>query len=106
MARFLAGSRYTNGLVSVNRNNQQFLVPRETLVMPPADDDQFITITNEMINRPDVLSYVAYQRGDLWWAIFDVNNVKNPMTIQINQRMRIPDLSKLLAAISTLNMDL
>lgn len=106
MARFLQGSRYTNGVVSVNRNNQQFLILRDTLVMPPDEDDQFITITGEMINRPDVISYIAYQRADLWWAIFDVNNIKNPMSIQINQRLRIPELSKLLSAISTLNLDL
>jgi hypothetical protein len=106
MAIFLSGSRYTNGVVSVNRNGAQFLIPRDTLVLPPDEDDQYITVTNEMINRPDIISYVAYQRGDLWWAIFDVNNIKNPMSVQINQRLRIPDLDKLLSAISTLNLDL
>lgn len=106
MARFLQGSRYSNGVVSVNRNGDQFLILRDTLVMPPDEDDQFITVTNEMLNRPDIISYVAYQRGDLWWAIFDINAIKNPMSVKINQRLRIPELSKLLAAISTLNLDL
>lgn len=106
MAIFLSGSRYTDGVVSVNRNNAQFLVPRLTLIMPPDEDDSYLTVTGEMINRPDIASFIAYQRGDLWWAIFDINNVKNPMTLQVNQRLRIPDLGKLLAAISTLNSSL
>jgi len=106
MARFQAGSRYSNGLVSVNRNKAQFLVLRDLLNLQPAEDDSFITVTDEMINRPDIVSYIAYQRADLWWAIFDVNNIKNPLSLKINQRLRIPELSQLLAAISTLNLDL
>lgn len=107
MARFLTGSRYTNGVVSVNRNSQQFLVLRDLLVLPPDPNDSFLNITNEMINRPDIISFVAYSRPDLWWAIFDVNNIKNPyVDIQVNQRLRIPELTKLLAAINTLNLNL
>jgi hypothetical protein len=107
MARFLAGSRYTNGVVSINRNGDQFLVLRELLVMPPAPTDSFITVTNEMINRPDIISFIAYQRPDLWWAIFDINTIKNPFgDLQINQRLRLPELSLLLAAINQLNLNL
>ena len=107
MARFLSGSRYTNGVVSVNRNGDQFLVLRELLTLLPAPTDSFLNITNEMINRPDVISYIAYQRPDLWWAIFDLNNIKNPFTdLVVNQRLRIPELSLLLAAINTLNLSL
>jgi hypothetical protein len=107
MARFLTGSRYTNGVVSVNRDGQQFLVLRDLLVLAPDPSDSFLNITNEMINRPDIISFIAYNRPDLWWAIFDVNNIKNPYAdLQVNQRLRIPELTKLLAAINTLNLNL
>jgi len=107
MARFLSDSRYTNGVVSVNRNGQQFLVVRNLLVLNPAPTDSFITVTNEMINRPDIISYIAYQRPDLWWAICDINTIKNPYTdIKVNQRLRIPELNLLLAAINNLNLNL
>jgi hypothetical protein len=107
MARFLAGSRYTNGVVSVNRDGDQFLVLRDLLVLDPAPTDSFITVTDEMLNRPDIISYVAYQRPDLWWAIFDVNTIKNPYTdLYVNQRLRIPELDLLLSAINLLNLNL
>jgi hypothetical protein len=107
MARFLTGSRYTNGVVSVNRNGDQFLVLRDLLILAPDPDDSFLNITDEMLNRPDIISFIAYNRPDLWWAIFDINNIKNPFVdIKVNQRLRIPELSKLFAAINNLNLDL
>jgi hypothetical protein len=107
MARFLSGSRYTNGVVSVNRDGQQFLVLRDLLALAPDPNDSFLNVTNEMLNRPDIISFIAYSRSDLWWAIFDVNNIKNPYAdLQVNQRLRIPELTKLLAAINTLNLNL
>jgi hypothetical protein len=106
MARFTTGSRYTNGIVSVNRNGDQFVVLRNLLVLPPAQTDTYITVTGTMINRPDTISTVAYQRPDLWWAIFDVNGIKDMFSLQVNMRLRIPELDTLLAAIDTLNNNL
>lgn len=106
MGRFLKGSRYTNGVVSENAKGEQFLVLRQLLSLDPDEDDSFLTITSEMINRPDILSFIAYQRPDLWWAILDVNEIKSVFDIRINQKLRIPDLTKLLSAISNLNRGL
>lgn len=106
MARFTTGSRYTNGIVSVNRNNDQFVVLRNLLILPPAPTDIYMTVTNTMLNRPDSISVIAYQRPDLWWAIFDVNGIKDMFSLQVNMRLRIPQLDTLLAAIDTLNNNL
>jgi hypothetical protein len=106
MARFLQGSRYTNGVVSTNRDGNQFLILRNILSLAPSENDSFVTVTNEMISRPDILSYVAYQRPDLWWAILDVNGIKNVFSLQVNQKLRVPQLSDILSAINTLNNNL
>ena len=106
MARFLQGSRYTNGVVSKNRDGNQFLILRNLLILAPSELDTFITVTNEMITRPDILSFVAYQRPDLWWAIFDINAIKDVFSLQVNQKLRIPPLNNVLSAINTLNSNL
>lgn len=106
MARFLQGSRYTNGVVSVNRDNDQFLILRNILNIAPATTDTYLSVTNVMLNRPDIISYTVYQRPDLWWAIFDVNGIKSPYDVQLNQQLRIPALNIVLSAINTLNLNL
>jgi len=103
MANFKALSRYTGGLLATNRSGKDFLVLRRTLELEPADGDVFVTITQEFLKRPDLISNNAYGTPDLWWVIYEFNGIKDPLfELQLGQVLRIPELERVLAAIEQL----
>ena len=104
MANFQEYTRYTGGQVATDREGRQFLVLRQPLGLQQQSDDVFIVITQNYIGRPDLISYTAYNQPDLWWVIFEYNNIYDPLfDLQIGQTIRIPELNRVLAAISALN---
>lgn len=104
MANFKRRTRYTNGTVTEDRNSTRFLVLRPPLNLNPAEDDTFVTVTDEYTNRPDLLSYVAYGDEKLWWVICEFNNIRDPFFgFKPGQILRIPGLDRVLQAINKLN---
>jgi hypothetical protein len=103
MARFKENSRYTGGIVSKNRSNKQFLVLRQPLNLQPDDGDIFVTVTKELVNRPDLVSTKTYAIPDLWWVIYEFNNINDPLFgLNTGQILRLPQLERVLTAISNL----
>lgn len=104
MATFKPLNRYTNGIVTFTRAGEQFLVLRRPLNLEESNGDVFVTITQDLIRRPDMISHKAYGTPDLWWAIMEYNGIRDPMfDLTMNQILRIPQVDRVLAAISTLN---
>lgn len=104
MATFKQNTRYTNGFVDVNAEGVEFLVLRKALQLEPDDGDTYITITQEYINRPDLISFKAYGTAQLWWALYEFNGIQDPVFgVKIGQLFRIPSLERLLNAINGLN---
>lgn len=103
MANFRRLSRYTGGTLSENRNGNQFLVLRRPLKLQPSDGDIFITINKELERRPDLISTKAYGMPDLWWVIYEFNEIRDPYS-QLNQGqiLRIPELQRVIDAIEQL----
>lgn len=103
MANFKRNTRYTNGLSSKNREGQNFLLLRNSLTLPPDEGDTLVAIKQEDILRPDLISQKAYQTPDLWWVIFEYNNIQDPMfDLRESQILKIPALDRVLAAIQNL----
>ena len=104
MANFKALTRYTNGEVSKNRNGQDFLVLRKSLVLEPSEDDTYVTITSKFIGRPDLIGFTAYGDRRLWWVVFEFNNIRDPFfDLRLGQILRIPSKTRVLDAIGRLN---
>lgn len=104
MANFKTLNRYTNGTVTFTRDGKQFLVLRKPLNLKPDNGDVFVTLTQDLLQRPDLISYKAYGTADLWWVILEYNNIRDPLfELKINQVIRIPSIDRVLAAISTMN---
>jgi hypothetical protein len=100
MANFKKYTRYTNGFTTKNRSNVDFLVLREPLNLAEADGDVFVSIDQSLLNRPDLISQKAYETPDLWWAIYEFNNIKDPLfELKIGQILRIPAKDRLIDAI-------
>jgi hypothetical protein len=104
MARFRSGTRYSNGTFTLNKENKSFMILRELLSIPEADDDAYLTIEGGFEKRPDLISNQMYGRPDLGWAIMDINGIKDPfIELMTGTVLRIPNLSRVLDGISSIN---
>lgn len=106
MATFKKNTRYTNGQLSTNRAGQSFIVLRKPLNLEQGEEDTFVTINQELLQRPDLLSYRAYNIPDLWWVIFEYNKVSDPLFgLRLGQTLRIPSLTRVLKAIELMGLN-
>lgn len=100
MSNFKSLSRYKSGKVATNRTNKNFLALRRSLNLKFGDDDIIIEITQEYIRRPDLISSKVYGTPELWWVIYEMNNISDPLfDLRIGQLLRIPNLQRVLEAI-------
>ena len=103
MANFRANSRYTNGIVTTNRSNKPFIVLRKSLQLKEDSTDTMILVTQEFEKRPDLLSFNIYGVSELWWVIYEFNNIRDPFfDLKAGQILRIPALERVLEAIDKL----
>lgn len=103
MANFKKLSRYTNGISTKTREGQDFLVLRNTLNLEPASGDRFVQITQDLANRPDLIAHRAYGNSELWWVIYEFNNISDPLFgVNPGKVLRIPELTRVLEAINKL----
>lgn len=106
MANFRSGSRYTNGTFTLDANKKPFLLLRKTLLVPESGRDIFLTIEGRFIKRPDLIASDMYGRSDLFWAVMDINNIRQPLLdLRVGQVLRIPPLALVLNAIERLNTE-
>lgn len=105
MGNFKRLSRYTGGVVSRNRNDEDFIVLRNSLNLEEGDNDRFIEVTQEFINRPDLLSSKVYGTPELWWVIYEFNEIQDPIIdLKVGQVLRIPEIERVLDAIDSLEL--
>lgn len=103
MANFKGLSRYTGGQVIKNRSGKDVLVLRRPLNLTEDDGDVFVQVTQEMEKRPDLVASKAYNNSDLWWVIYEFNNIRDPFFgLKAGMLIRIPALERVLAAIDEL----
>ncbi len=106
MANFSEQSRYKSGIVTKNRSGESFLVLRRPLTLDRSDGDTFITVTQEFQNRPDLIAFNAYGTSELWWVIYEYNNIRDPFfDLKIGTTLLIPQLERVLQAISEIEED-
>lgn len=104
MAVFKRNTRYTNGKSSQTREGKKFLLLRKQLILGSDPGDTFISIKQEDISRPDLISHKAYGTYNLWWAIMEYNKIQDPIfELKEGQILKIPELERLLKAINNLN---
>jgi len=105
MANFKRLTRYTGGELSTNRSGKEFLILRRPLGLVESDGDTFVQITQEYLNRPDLISDKAYGTPDLWWVIYEFNGIRDPLfELKIGTILRIPEKEKVLSAIENLEV--
>ena len=103
MANFKNTSRYKSAVATSNRSGKNFILLRRQLVLDPDQGDTFFTVTQEVLKRPDLIAQSFYGNTEYWWAIYEFNGIRDPMfELKLGQILRIPALSRVLAAIAEL----
>ena len=103
MANFKRLSRYADKELQEDRSGQQFIVLRQPLNLEPAAGDIYVTVNQELLQRPDLITTRAYGSGnrELWWVIYEFNDISDPLfELKLGQIIRIPALARVQAALS------
>jgi hypothetical protein len=48
------------------------------------------------LDRPDLISYSMYGNVDLWWIIMWYNGILDPFSLEVGDRLRVPDYQNLI----------
>lgn len=103
MANFKSSSRYRRIVITSNRSGKNFIILRNQLKLEAGEDDTFVTITQEMVQRPDLIAQTFYGNTEYWWVIYEFNGIRDPLfELKLGQILRIPALDRVLAAIEAL----
>lgn len=103
MANFKQSSRYASGSATKNRAGKDFLILRRPLNLAADDGDTFITVEQQHLGRPDLISSLAYGDPDYWWVIFEFNGIRDPLfDLRIGQILNVPQIERVLSAITEL----
>ena len=106
MANFKPYNRYTNGIITTDRSGNNFLVLRQPLKLEVDNTDVLVTLNQNLITRPDLISYKAYGTTDFWWVIMEYNNIIDPLLdLKIGMILKIPELNRVIAAINKLGTE-
>lgn len=63
--------------------------------IPYSVNDTYYTVTPQMVNRLDRISYKFYDSVNLWWVIALASGITNPLRVPVGTVLRIPPLSTL-----------
>lgn len=103
MANFKEGTRYTNGTTTTNRTGKKFLILRDSIKLSPSDRDIYVTITQDIERRADLIAEKAYGDTRLWWVIYEFNDVRDPLfDLSAGNTLRLPPLDLINEAINNL----
>jgi hypothetical protein len=103
MANFKQTSRYRNATLYKNRSGKNVITLRSQLNLQPGDRDKFLTVTQEILQRPDTISQKAYNTPEFWWVIYEFNGVKDPLfELKLGDILRIPPIDKVKIAVASL----
>lgn len=55
--------------------------------------ERLYVMTQDDLDRPDLIAYRYYGTSEFWWVILDYNKVTDPFSLKVGDRLRIPDWS-------------
>ena len=91
------GSTITS--VETTEGLQNYTILKLPIVVPETEFDFFIEIDSTNEFRPDMLSFQVYGVPDFGWAIMEINTLRSFKDLTIGNRLRIPPLDNIQAAV-------
>jgi hypothetical protein len=95
-------SRYRGSTItSVNTDTglQNYTILKLPINVPETEQDFYIEIDSTNEFRPDMLSFQVYGTPDFGWAIMEVNTLRSFKDLSMGNRLRIPPLDRIQAAV-------
>lgn len=89
-------SRYRNLNVFIDENNMHYLESPKKRVFAESPLDKIYIVEPGFEDRIDKISFKFYNTPHLWWVIATVNNIRNPMKIEVGIALRIPPLDTIM----------
>lgn len=68
--------------------------------IPSDPSDAYYPIAEKDVGRLDSIAYAYYRNPYLWWIIAWVNDIQNPLEMEIGQVIRIPAFRSVRAALA------
>lgn len=53
--------------------------------------ERIYVVKGDDVDRPDMISFKMYGRVDLWWLIMWYNGILDPFSLEVGDRLRVPD---------------
>lgn len=95
--KFLRTDRSRMSNIFIDDNDNTFLGFTDYPKIDHTDSEIHITRADERLNlRFDLISDEHYNIPDLWWAIFENNDIMNPYTIKKDEELEIPSREAML----------
>lgn len=88
-------SRYNTLLRLTNSNGKTYIETPYKVKIKETNEDNLYSVESGYENRLDLISYKFYGTPLLWWAIAMVNNISNPLDVDIGIVLRIPTLKSI-----------
>ena len=103
---YTENSRYRNSTItSVETSDglKNYTILKLPIVVPETDGDFYVEIDSTNEFRPDMLSFQVYGTPDYGWAIMEVNTLRSFKDFYLRNRLRIPPLDKIQAAMKDMH---
>lgn len=90
-------SRYKilRGVTENNDTRGSYLETQNLRTIPKSDDDIYHVVSDNEVNRLDIISFNYYGTPHLWWAIAWANDFIDPFILKRDDIIRIPPLTAL-----------
>lgn len=95
-------SRYRGATItSVDTDSglQNYTILKLPISVPDTQYDFFVEIDSTNEYRPDILSFQVYGTPDFGWALMEINNLRSFKDLTLRNRLRVPPLDIIKAAI-------
>lgn len=86
-------SRYRNLERIRYEDGVEIVETPDRVVIGRSSQDQYFEVTDEYMNRLDLVAHRFYNNTRLWWVIAYASNIINPFEIPVGTKLRIPPLS-------------
>lgn len=99
---YTENSRYRNSTITsvqTSEGLQNYTILKLPIVVPETEFDFYVDIDSTNEFRPDMLSFQVYGTPDFGWALMEVNNLRSFKDLYIQNRLRIPPLDVIQAAV-------
>ena len=90
-----SANRYRTTAYVTDSDGNHYLETPGKITVPKSVNDKIVEITNEYVNRLDLVSFKYYSTPLLWWVIAEASGISDPFNVPLGTVLRVPEKSSL-----------